>query len=87
MALHPRPGGGVGDEGIDDGLQAAQWRTAGATPETVGSGKAAGIDAAEAVRWHEFGFSLEEATEHKKKGLNPDGAFAVAAAGPASSTW
>jgi hypothetical protein len=65
-----------GREGLDDGLQAAQWRTAAATPETVRDWQAAGIDAAEAVRWHEFGFSLEDATGHKKKGLNPDGAFA-----------
>ena len=65
-----------GREGIDDGLQAAQWRTAGATPATVQQWRAAGIDAAEAVRWHEFGFNLKDATEHKKKGLNPDAAFA-----------
>jgi hypothetical protein len=65
-----------GREGIDEGLQAAQWRTAAATPDTVREWQAAGIDAAEAVRWHEFGFSLEEAIEHKKNGLNPDGAFA-----------
>jgi hypothetical protein len=65
-----------GREGIDDGLQAAQWRTAAATPETVREWQAAGIDAAGAVRWHEFGFSLDDATEHKKNGLNPDGAFA-----------
>jgi hypothetical protein len=66
-----------GREGIDDGLHAAQWRTSGATPETVQDWRAAAIDAAEAVRWHEFGFSLVDAAEHKKNGLGPDGAFAA----------
>ena len=37
-----------------DGLRAAQWMTAGATPETVNEWRAAAIDATEAVSWHEL---------------------------------
>ena len=63
-------------EGIADGLLAAQWQTAAATPDTVRDWQSAGIDAAEAVRWHEFGFNLVDAKGHKQNGLGPDAAFA-----------
>lgn len=62
--------------GVPDGLRAAQWTTAGATPETVGQWGAAGISATEAVSWHEFGFSLAEARRHRSAGRRPDQAFA-----------
>ncbi|MBO0714904.1 MAG: hypothetical protein J2O39_03120 [Acidimicrobiales bacterium] len=62
--------------GVLDGLRAAQWTTAGATPETVGQWTAAGISATEAVSWHEFGFSLAEARRHKSAGRSPHDAFA-----------
>ena len=63
--------------GIDEGLVAAQWQTAGATPETVGDWLGAGIDAAQAVRWHELGFSLEQAKDHKRHGRGPADAFGL----------
>ena len=61
--------------GIEEGLEAAQWQTAGATPATVANWQAAGIDASEAVRWHEMGFSLEQARAHKRQGRGPVDAF------------
>jgi hypothetical protein len=63
-------------EGVSDGLTAAQWQTAGASPETVGDWLGEGIDAAEAVRWHEFGYTLEAARTEKRKGIDPQQAFA-----------
>jgi hypothetical protein len=62
--------------GVLDGLRAAQWTTAGATPETVSQWMAAGISPTEAVSWHEFGFSLAEARQQKSAGRRPDQAFA-----------
>jgi len=62
-------------EGVGDGLLAAQWQTSGATPDTVRDWQAAGIDAPEAVRWHEFGFNLVDARGHKRNGLGPEEAF------------
>jgi hypothetical protein len=65
--------------GVDDGLQAAQWSTAGAGPQTVQAWKDAGIEASEAVRWHEFGIPLEAARAEKQKGHSPEEAFAGSA--------
>ena len=62
--------------GVGDGLLAAQWQTAGATPDTVRDWQAADIDAPEAVRWHEFGFNLVDAKGHKRNGLGPEDALA-----------
>ena len=58
-----------------DGLRAAQWATAGATPETVNRWRAAAIDATEAVAWHEMGFTIEDARRHKANGLTAEEAF------------
>jgi hypothetical protein len=63
-------------EGVGDGLLAAQWQTAGATPDLLRDWQAADIDAPEAVRWHEFGFTLVDARGHKRNGLGPEAAFA-----------
>jgi hypothetical protein len=63
------------DQGIEEGLSAAQWQTAGATPTTVSEWRAAGIEAPEAVRWHELGFSLQEARVNKRHGRGPVDAF------------
>jgi hypothetical protein len=62
--------------GVPDGLHAAQWVTAGATPGTVGDWRAAGIDASQAVHWHEMGFDLTAARDAVRKGLTPHSAFA-----------
>lgn len=62
--------------GVDDAVRAAQWSTAGATPASVGQWRAAHIEATEAVQWHEFGFSLADASRHKAAGLGPCDAFA-----------
>jgi hypothetical protein len=62
--------------GVTEGLHAAQWSTAGVTPDTVDVWRAAGIDATEAVRWHEFGFGLGSARAEKKAGMGPEQAFA-----------
>lgn len=61
--------------GVLGGLQAAQWSTAGVTPEAVNGWRAAAIDATEAVSWHELGFTLEEAKKHKANGLTSAQAF------------
>jgi hypothetical protein len=61
--------------GVRDGLEAAQWTTAGVSPGSVEQWRWAGIDATEAVRWHEFGFDLPAARRHKAKGRGPDEAF------------
>lgn len=61
--------------GIAEALHAAQWSTARATPDTVGDWQAAGIDAVEAVRWHEFGFDLATAKREKAQGRGPTDAF------------
>jgi hypothetical protein len=73
--------------GIDDGLRAAQWSTAGVTPDTVEEWRGAGIEANEAVRWHEFGYGFESARTEKAKGHSPDEAYAqTQAQPPAGST-
>jgi len=61
--------------GVPDGLRAAQWVTAGATPATVGDWRSAGIDAAQAVHWHEIGYDLRAAKDAVRRGLTPDTAF------------
>jgi hypothetical protein len=63
--------------GVDDGLQAAQWSTAAVAPDTVTAWRAAGIDAVEAVRWHEFGYGLELARSERQQGRGPDQTFAL----------
>jgi hypothetical protein len=63
-------------EGVGNGLLAAQWQTARATPDTVREWRAANINASEAVRWHEFGFNLVDAKGHKQNGRGPEQAFA-----------
>jgi hypothetical protein len=71
--------------GVPDGLHAAQWATAGATPGTVGDWRAAGIDASQAVHWHEMGFDLTAARDAVRRGLTPDSAFAQSSrAGPSA---
>ncbi len=64
--------------GVDEGLHAAQWSTAGVTPDTVAEWRKVGIGPGEAVRWHEFGFGLEAARAEKGRGHGPDEAFARA---------
>jgi hypothetical protein len=61
--------------GVPDGLRATQWSIAGVRPETVGDWRAAGVEAAEAVRWHEMGFPWSAVRTLKGKGLTPDKAF------------
>jgi hypothetical protein len=61
--------------GVDEGLQAAQWLTAGVTHDSVSKWRDAGIDAGQAVHWHEIGFGLAEATDALRRGLTPDTAF------------
>ena len=46
------------------------------TPESVDGWSAAGIDANQAVHWHEMGFDLQAAQRAKQHGLTPDTAFA-----------
>lgn len=70
--------------GIDDGLRAAQWSTGGVAPDTVQEWRAVGIEANEAVRWHEFGYGFEAARTEKAKGHSPDEAYAEAQAQPAA---
>jgi hypothetical protein len=65
------------DEGIEEGIEAAQWQTAGASPDTVGDWHSSGIEASEAVQWHEYGFSLDQARVHKRHGRGPDDAFRI----------
>jgi hypothetical protein len=67
--------GGWRAAGVHDALAAAQWQVAGVTPATLGGWLAASITAGEAVHWHEFGFSLAQAGEHKKNGVTPEQAF------------
>jgi len=61
--------------GVEDGLRAAQWATARVTPVTVRDWQAAGVDATEAVQWHEFGFDLAAAKRHKAQGRGPVDAY------------
>jgi hypothetical protein len=61
--------------GVMEALTAAQWQVAGAAPDTVSEWVDAKITVGEAIRWHEFGFNLEQAKEHAKKGESPDTAY------------
>jgi hypothetical protein len=61
--------------GVTEALTAAQWQVAGAAPDTVSEWVDAKITVGEAIRWHEFGFDLEQAKEHAKKGESPDAAY------------
>jgi hypothetical protein len=67
--------------GVDDGLEAAQWVTAGVTPGSVGKWRDAGIGSGQAVHWHEVGFGLAEAADALRRGLTPDTAFGSRTAG------
>ncbi len=60
-----------------EALTAAQWTIAGVNPTTVHDWLDANISVAEAIRWHEFGFKLEQAREHAKKGRSPDEAYGL----------
>jgi hypothetical protein len=62
--------------GVPDGVRAAQCTTAGVTPESVNRWRAAGIDATQAVHWHEMGFDLQAAPDARQRGLTPEAAFA-----------
>lgn len=61
--------------GVMEALTAAQWTVAGVNPTTVRNWVDAKIPVAEAIRWHEFGFNLEQALEHTKHGRSPDEAY------------
>jgi hypothetical protein len=58
--------------GVDEGLVAAQWQTAGVRPDQVRAWVAADITPTEAVGWHEFGFDLHAASGATAKGLSPE---------------
>jgi hypothetical protein len=61
--------------GVREALTAAQWSAAGVQPAGVHDWVDAKITVAEAIRWHEFGFSFEQAREHTKQGRGPDDAY------------
>lgn len=61
--------------GVGEALTAAQWQIAGADPTTVTDWIEARITVGEAIRWHEFGFSFEDARDHTKAGRSPDQAY------------
>ncbi|HEX3650698.1 MAG TPA: hypothetical protein VHV49_19915, partial [Pseudonocardiaceae bacterium] len=58
-----------------EALTAAQWSIAGVDPDTVGDWFAAKITVGEAIRWHEFGFTLDEAKANLRNGKGPDDAY------------
>lgn len=58
--------------GVTNAVTAAQWRTSGVTPDTVGDWRTAGIGPSDAVRWHEFGLGLAEASRLAAAGHGPD---------------
>jgi hypothetical protein len=61
--------------GVAEPLLAAQWQAAGVQPDTVGDWIDARIGPGEAIRWHEFGFGLDEARTYTKNGQTPDQVF------------
>ncbi|HEX3649121.1 MAG TPA: hypothetical protein VHV49_11885, partial [Pseudonocardiaceae bacterium] len=61
--------------GVREALTAAQWSIAGVDPDTVGDWFAAKITVGEAIRWHEFGFTLEQAKVNLRDGKGPDDAY------------
>ncbi len=64
-------------QGVDDGLEAAQWQTAGVSLENIVDWRTAGLAAAEAARWNELGFSLDQVRVHKRHGRGPMDAFGL----------
>lgn len=58
--------------GVPGALAAAQWQIVGVNPDTVGGWVDAGIDGPSAIRWREFGFTLQQAADHVKNGRDPD---------------
>jgi hypothetical protein len=63
-------------QGVTEGLHAAQWMAAGVNPTTIQKWTDADIDASEAALWHEMGFDIDGAKAGKAKGLGPTDAFA-----------
>lgn len=61
--------------GVQEALIAAQWQVAGVVPGAVADWIKARITVGEAIRWHEFGFNLDQAREHTKAGRTPDDAY------------
>ena len=61
--------------GVTEALTAAQWHIAGVYPETVRDWFDARITVGEAIRWHEFGFDLDQAKQHMNNGRGPEGAY------------
>lgn len=61
--------------GVTDPAEATQWTTARVTPDTVGSCRVAGLTAAEALLWHEYEFTLDEAIALTRQGHTPDRAY------------
>ncbi|HEX4724917.1 MAG TPA: hypothetical protein VH333_20540 [Pseudonocardiaceae bacterium] len=61
--------------GVPEALLAAQWQAAAVRPDTVRGWLDAKIGPGEAIRWHEFGYDLETAREHAKRGESPDTVF------------
>ena len=64
-------------QGVEGALVAARWRAAGVRPDQVRAWLGAGIEAGEAVHWHEMGFSVDEARVAKRRGQRPADAFAA----------
>jgi len=56
---------------VDDGLVAAQWRTAGVPPTDVRKWIDAGLTSTEAVQWHEMGVGPETALKERAAGRKP----------------
>lgn len=61
--------------GVMEALTAAQWNAAGVDPTTVRDWMNAQIAVTDAIRWHEFGFKLEQAREHTRRGHGPEDAY------------
>lgn len=57
--------------GVELGSRAAQWTIAGVAPDQVAELMALGVEATEAVNWHEMGFSWDEVRDYKRRGLDP----------------
>ena len=73
-------------QGVMEGLTAAQWMAAGVDPTTLQQWLDAGIDASEAALWHEMGFDIDGARTEKAKGLGPTDALAQAQAARRSAS-
>ena len=59
------------DRGVYRPDDALAWRTAGLTPYTVQPALRAGMTPADAVRWHELGYTTTDATERHLAGEHP----------------